>query len=99
MDPDPHNQEIEDLFDELEDLSDSGPEMDTISVLSTPKPKLRPFFTGPGSAHNILDIQRVRYNSDDLIGVLLKLRHLYPDYELLMLLKFVGWLHLHLVLT
>ena len=36
-----HPQEIEDLFDELEDLSDSGPEMDTISVLSTPKPKLR----------------------------------------------------------
>ncbi len=36
-----NQQEIEDLFDELEDLSDSGPEMDTISVLSTPKPKLR----------------------------------------------------------
>ena len=34
-------QEIADLFDELEDLSDSGPELDTISVLSTPKPKLR----------------------------------------------------------
>ncbi len=40
-DQDSHPQEIEDLFDELEDLSDSGPEMDTISVLSTPKPKLR----------------------------------------------------------
>ena len=37
-----HNQqEIEDLFDELEDLSDSGPEMDNLSVLSTPKPSLR----------------------------------------------------------
>ncbi len=36
-----NQQEIEDLFDELEDLSDSGPDMDTISVLSTPKPKLR----------------------------------------------------------
>ena len=36
-----NQQEIEDLFDELEDLSDSGPELDTISVLSTPKPKLR----------------------------------------------------------
>lgn len=33
-------QELDDLFDELED-SDSGPELDTISVMSTPKPKLR----------------------------------------------------------
>ena len=30
--------DIEDLIDELEDLSDSGPEMDTLSVTSTPKP-------------------------------------------------------------
>ena len=37
MDPD----EIEDLINELEDLSDSGPEVDTISVGSTPKPSLR----------------------------------------------------------
>ena len=37
----PAQQELEDLFNDLEDLSDSGPEMDTISVLSTPKPKLR----------------------------------------------------------
>ena len=34
-------QDIEDLFDELENLSESDPEVDTISVLSTPKPKLR----------------------------------------------------------
>jgi hypothetical protein len=33
--------ELEELFDELEDLSESDPDMDTISVLSTPKPKLR----------------------------------------------------------
>ena len=37
VDPD----EIEDLINELEDLSDSGPEVDTISVGSTPKPSLR----------------------------------------------------------
>ncbi|CAB0003442.1 unnamed protein product [Nesidiocoris tenuis] len=36
--------EIEDLFEEL-DLSDSGPEIDTMSVTSTPKPSLRPFFS------------------------------------------------------
>jgi hypothetical protein len=34
-------EEIEDLINELEDLSDSGPDVDTISVGSTPKPSLR----------------------------------------------------------
>ncbi|ELU12912.1 hypothetical protein CAPTEDRAFT_112775 [Capitella teleta] len=37
--------ELEELFDELEDLSESDPDIDTISVLSTPKPKLRFFFS------------------------------------------------------
>lgn len=37
--------DIEDLFEELEDLSDSGPDLDTLSILSTPKPSLRPFFS------------------------------------------------------
>lgn len=41
--------DIEDLIDELEDLSDSGPEMDTLSVTSTPKPALRPFFASSRS--------------------------------------------------
>ncbi|XP_076749461.1 phosphofurin acidic cluster sorting protein KrT95D isoform X2 [Xylocopa sonorina] len=41
--------EIEELFDELEDLSDSGPELDTMSVSSTPKPSLRPFFSSSRS--------------------------------------------------
>ncbi|XP_046447206.1 phosphofurin acidic cluster sorting protein 2-like isoform X4 [Daphnia pulex] len=41
--------DIEDLIDELEDLSDSGPEMDTLSVTSTPKPSLRPFFASSRS--------------------------------------------------
>ncbi|XP_070151486.1 phosphofurin acidic cluster sorting protein 2 isoform X4 [Polyergus mexicanus] len=40
---------IEELFDELEDLSDSGPELDTMSVSSTPKPSLRPFFSSSRS--------------------------------------------------
>ncbi|KAJ8670159.1 hypothetical protein QAD02_001418 [Eretmocerus hayati] len=43
------DMEIEDLFDELEDLSDSGPELDTMSVSSTPKPSLRPFFSSSKS--------------------------------------------------
>ncbi|VDP10091.1 unnamed protein product [Soboliphyme baturini] len=38
-------QEIEALFEELENLSDSGPEADdTVSIKSTPKPSLRPYF-------------------------------------------------------
>lgn len=45
MDP----TEIEDLFEELEDLSESGPEMDTLSISSTPKPSLRPFFSSSRS--------------------------------------------------
>ncbi|XP_021361740.1 phosphofurin acidic cluster sorting protein 2-like isoform X7 [Mizuhopecten yessoensis] len=49
--PDPADaDDIADLIDELEDLSDSGaePELDTVSVVSTPKPRLRPFFTRNG---------------------------------------------------
>lgn len=41
--------DIEDWIDQLEDLSDSGPEMDTLSVTSTPKPSLRPFFASSRS--------------------------------------------------
>ncbi|XP_050531583.1 phosphofurin acidic cluster sorting protein 1 isoform X3 [Daktulosphaira vitifoliae] len=41
MDP----ADIEDLLEELEDQSDSGPDLDTLSILSTPKPSLRPFFS------------------------------------------------------
>ncbi|MPC45444.1 Phosphofurin acidic cluster sorting protein 1 [Portunus trituberculatus] len=44
--------EIEDLFDELEGLSDSGPEVDTISITSTPKPSLRPYFSSSRSLLN-----------------------------------------------
>ena len=33
--------DIDDLIEELEDLSDSEPELDTMSVMSTPKPRLR----------------------------------------------------------
>ena len=44
--------EIESWFNELEDLSDSGPEVDTISISSTPKPSLRPFFSSSRSLLN-----------------------------------------------
>lgn len=44
--------EIEDLFDELENYSDSGPEVDTISITSTPKPSLRPYFSSSCSLLN-----------------------------------------------
>lgn len=43
-------RELDALFQELDSLSccegdDSGPDMDSLSVGSTPKPSLRPFFT------------------------------------------------------
>ncbi|XP_064621592.1 phosphofurin acidic cluster sorting protein 2-like isoform X6 [Lineus longissimus] len=60
-DADQNQQEIEDLlFAELEDMSDSGPEMDTMSVLSTPKPSLRPFFTGRCNSQDILEVPKPR---------------------------------------
>ena len=34
-------QDIEALFDELQSLTESEPEVDNISIVSTPKPKLR----------------------------------------------------------
>ena len=42
-------EEIEDLLNELEDYSDYGPEIDTESLGSTPKPSLRPFFSSSRS--------------------------------------------------
>ena len=47
IDPD----EIEDLLNELEnsDYGDYGPDLDTASVGSTPKPSLRPFFSSSRS--------------------------------------------------
>ncbi|XP_071079395.1 phosphofurin acidic cluster sorting protein 2-like isoform X3 [Haliotis cracherodii] len=50
-DPDNTPGDIDDLLEQWDDMSDSGPEMDTMSVMSTPKPRLRPFFTGRGSTH------------------------------------------------
>ncbi|CAJ0590102.1 unnamed protein product [Cylicocyclus nassatus] len=43
----PTDKELQDLFEELENMSDSGPEMaaDDISIGSNPRPGLRPFFT------------------------------------------------------
>ena len=44
-------EEIEDLLNELEysDYGDYGPDLDTASVGSTPKPSLRPFFSSSRS--------------------------------------------------
>lgn len=47
-------RDLDALFQELDSLScgegeDSGPDMDSISVGSTPKPSLRPFFTNSRS--------------------------------------------------
>ncbi|CAG9534066.1 unnamed protein product [Cercopithifilaria johnstoni] len=42
----PTAQELEELFEELDNLSDSGPEMvmDNLSIVSNPRPSLRPYF-------------------------------------------------------
>lgn len=40
---------IDELFDELEGLSDSEPDADTLSVGSFPKPVLPPFFASSKS--------------------------------------------------
>lgn len=55
--------EIEDLFEQLEDFSDSGPDVDTISIGSTPKPSLKPFFC---SSKNLLNEARVAVNEISL---------------------------------
>ncbi|KAK7463324.1 hypothetical protein BaRGS_00038125, partial [Batillaria attramentaria] len=59
-DPDNAPPDIDEMLDELEDLSDSGPEIDTISVMSTPKPRLRPFFTGRSTTPEM----EIPYRSD-----------------------------------
>jgi hypothetical protein len=41
--------ELDELFDELEGLSDSEPDADTLSVGSFPKPVLPPFFASSKS--------------------------------------------------
>ena len=42
----PTEEELEEIFEELENISDSGPELepDKMSIMSNPKPGLRPFF-------------------------------------------------------
>lgn len=58
-------RELDALFQELESLScgegdDSGPDMDSLSVGSTPKPSLRPFFTNSKSIlhENLMGLYR-----------------------------------------
>ncbi|XP_036363315.1 phosphofurin acidic cluster sorting protein 2 isoform X17 [Octopus sinensis] len=59
VDPDHNPHDIEDLLGDFDDLSDSGPELDTLSVTSTPKPQLRPFFTDRGNLIEMADIPKV----------------------------------------
>ncbi|XP_035219698.1 phosphofurin acidic cluster sorting protein 1-like [Stegodyphus dumicola] len=56
-------QEFEDLIDELESMSDSGPDVDDISITSTPKPSLRPFFSS--GTLTALDKSNMPLVSDD----------------------------------
>lgn len=48
--------QLDELFQELDELScgdgeDSGPDVDSLSIGSTPKPSLRPFFTNSRNTH------------------------------------------------
>ncbi|KAH1015541.1 hypothetical protein HUJ05_013250 [Dendroctonus ponderosae] len=60
--------DIQALFQELESLScdeDSGAEQDTMSISSTPKPSLRPFFS---SSKSLLDSTPIPYIETERIG-------------------------------
>ncbi len=61
--------EIEDLFEQLEDLSDSGPDVDTISIGSTPKPSLKPFFN---SSRSLLQQQQQQQQHSECFDIFLK---------------------------
>ncbi|XP_062619751.1 phosphofurin acidic cluster sorting protein 1-like isoform X4 [Saccostrea cucullata] len=66
------NDDIEDLIDELaESMSDSGQEMDpdAVSVISTPKPRLRPFFQGRTSTVEPDDSNKPRKALMEQLGV------------------------------
>lgn len=57
---------IDELFDELEGLSDSEPDADTLSVGSFPKPVLPPFFASSRSLaqySKCTSVQQVEYLS------------------------------------
>uniref|UniRef100_A0A914PMC9 Phosphofurin acidic cluster sorting protein 2 n=1 Tax=Panagrolaimus davidi TaxID=227884 RepID=A0A914PMC9_9BILA len=61
----PTAEELEEIFEELENISDSGPEInepDKMSIISNPKPGLRPFF---GSKTDILPPIEDRVQSDE----------------------------------
>ncbi|CAD5120625.1 DgyrCDS9183 [Dimorphilus gyrociliatus] len=76
IDPDEENQrELEELIDELDDeLSDSPAEQDNISVVSTPKPKLKPFFASKTSkAEDFSDDSGKKNDSDG--GHLIRFTH------------------------
>uniref|UniRef100_A0A4W5RFG8 Phosphofurin acidic cluster sorting protein 1 n=2 Tax=Hucho hucho TaxID=62062 RepID=A0A4W5RFG8_9TELE len=52
-------EDLDELYDSLEmyNPSDSGPEMEeTDSILSTPKPKLRPFFEGMSQSSSLTEV-------------------------------------------
>uniref|UniRef100_A0A0R3RY56 Phosphofurin acidic cluster sorting protein 2 n=1 Tax=Elaeophora elaphi TaxID=1147741 RepID=A0A0R3RY56_9BILA len=53
----PTAQELEELFEELDNLSDSGPEMvmDNMSIVSNPRPSLRPYFASREMLPSISD--------------------------------------------
>ncbi|VDM50868.1 unnamed protein product [Toxocara canis] len=63
----PTAKELEELFEELEDLSDSGPEMvmDNLSIVSVPRPGLRPYFASTSSREMLPAINDDRGQSDD----------------------------------
>ncbi|RWS04675.1 Phosphofurin acidic cluster sorting protein 2-like protein [Dinothrombium tinctorium] len=71
-----HNDnDIEDFLEEedIDELSDSGPELDDISISSTPKPSLKPFFStctlvGPEIDDEESGVKRVEADNQEVTG-------------------------------
>lgn len=63
----PTAKELEELFEELDNLSDSGPEMamDNLSIVSNPRPGLPPFFASTSSREVLPAITDDRVLSDE----------------------------------
>ncbi|KAI3421973.1 hypothetical protein GPALN_012510 [Globodera pallida] len=61
----PTELELQEIFEELENISDSGPEIedDKLSIVSNPRPKIRPFF---GSKSDIMPPIMDLQNEDGL---------------------------------
>uniref|UniRef100_A0A915D5R2 Phosphofurin acidic cluster sorting protein 2 n=1 Tax=Ditylenchus dipsaci TaxID=166011 RepID=A0A915D5R2_9BILA len=66
----PTELELQEIFEELENISDSGPELepDKMSIVSNPRPGIRPFFA-EGSKTDALPAIEDQLHSDDSVDL------------------------------